>query len=991
MFTIMTAPPSLPDTAPALIVRHDACSVLTPDGEILSLSHDEVRRELAHWPAPVVIHAPATARRLDLPPPGQPTPWLDLLELFAFAMPARTVPPTVRGLARALDFPLARIESAEADLLLDMADDLLGRIARQHDGPHGPMMAALAFKMRQMGWAWGESVCHALRVGAEIPAEQIQPNDAIRVWRTLPKWEDTAPRPPPGPHPVTPAEARARLTEILGPNARTRAGQADFADVATAAFAPRAQQGAPHMVLAEAGTGTGKTLGYIAPSSVWARRNDAAVWISTYTRHLQRQIESELSRLYPEPAVRREHVVIRKGRENYLCLLNMEESVNIALSRGPKAAGAMIGLCLIARWAMASGDGDIAGGDLPGWFGDLFGRGLLAGIADRRGECIHGACPHYQRCFVEHSIRRARTADLVIANHALVMSQAAWHALDGAGTGSEDNIPTRYVFDEGHHLMDAADSAFSTELSGLEAAELRRWLLGAEGARSRARGLKRRLDDLVVGMPQLETPLDAALMAAHALPAPGWSARLADADAPEPPPPEDPDIPPSQGDLIPMEAEPEPVLSNPTEALLVLLRRQALARTHGGPNAHRRGAVECDLHPVPEELVEAARTLARALERLSTPLRTLVNRLGERLEEDAEQLDSASRERIEAAIRAIRKRALARLDGWVAMLGAVGTEHVAEPGQVPQYIDFIRLDRREGQKPGERDVGLYRHWLDPTIPFSAVLAAPAHGLLVTSATLRDENDTTDEDEAERAWEAAEARSGATHLPMPALRASLASPFDYRRQSRAFIITDVAHDDPASLAGAYRTLFEASGGGGLGLFTAISRLRDVHARLAGPLEMAGLPLYAQHVDPMDNATLVDIFRSEHNSCLLGTDAMRDGVDVPGQALRLVVFERVPWPRPDILHRERRIHLSGGAPSRYDDRIARLRLRQAFGRLIRSETDRGVFVLLDRRTPSRLLSAFPPGVAVHRMGLAHAAREITRFLQTGDGTPDVPPAP
>ncbi|MBE7620046.1 ATP-dependent DNA helicase, partial [Komagataeibacter sp. FXV2] len=175
MFTIMTAPPSLPDTAPALIVRHDACSVLTPDGEILSLSHDAVRRELAHWPAPVVIHAPATARRLDLPPPGQPTPWLDLLELFAFAMPARTVPPTVRGLARALDFPLARIESAEADLLLDMADDLLGRIARQHDGPHGPMMAALAFKMRQMGWAWGESVCHALRVGAEIPAEQIQP------------------------------------------------------------------------------------------------------------------------------------------------------------------------------------------------------------------------------------------------------------------------------------------------------------------------------------------------------------------------------------------------------------------------------------------------------------------------------------------------------------------------------------------------------------------------------------------------------------------------------------------------------------------------------------------------------------------------------------------------------------------------------------------------------------------------------------------------
>ena len=130
--------------------------------------------------------------------------------------------------------------------------------------------------------------------------------------------------------------------------------------------------------------------------------------------------------------------------------------------------------------------------------------------------------------------------------------------------------------------------------------------------------------------------------------------------------------------------------------------------------------------------------------------------------------------------------------------------------------------------------------------------------------------------------------------------------------------------------------------------------------------------------MDNATLVDVFRTEEESCLLGTDAMRDGVDVPGRALRLVVFEKVPWPRPDILHRERRIHLSGGDPKGYDDRIARLRLRQAFGRLIRRATDRGVFVLLDRQTPSRLLSAFPAGVAVRRVGLAEAVAETRAFL-------------
>ena len=147
-----------------------------------------------------------------------------------------------------------------------------------------------------------------------------------------------------------------------------------------------------------------------------------------------------------------------------------------------------------------------------------------------------------------------------------------------------------------------------------------------------------------------------------------------------------------------------------------------------------------------------------------------------------------------------------------------------------------------------------------------------------------------------------------------------------------------------------------------------------------LEQAGLPLYAQHVDAMGNATLVDIFRAEEESCLLGTDAMRDGVDVPGNALRLVVFERTPWPRPDILHRERRIHLSDGDPKGYDDRIVRLRLRQAFGRLIRRASDRGVFVLLDRQAPSRLMSAFPAGVVVRRVGLAEAVNETGAFLRT-----------
>ncbi len=893
---------------------------------------------------PLLVHAPVTLRRLGL----KPRPCFDLLELWAFVRPACPAAPTVRGLALALDMEPPRDMEDSAALLPTLVEALLTRLATGRDTPANRDAASLAAAMGASGWAWAPFVIAALG-HAPGPAR-----DALRVWKRLPEWEEEAPPPPPSAHPVPAADARRRLAAILGPGAEQRPGQGDYASAAAAAFEPREVRGDPATVLAEAGTGTGKTLGYVAPASLWAERNGAPVWISTYTRHLQRQVEGELARLHPDPAQRRRRVVVRKGRENYLCLLNLEDRVNsLASARG--SAG-VIPLGLIARWALATADGDIAGGDLPGWFSELFGPAALLGLADRRGECIHGACFHYRRCFVEHTIRRARTAELVVANHALVMIQAAHGFTDGANSGGLDGgaVPTRYVFDEGHHLFDAADSAFAAIFSGIEGAELRRWLLGAEGGPSRARGLRRRLDELVGGRAELEAPLDAALQAARALPSPGWSLRLSEA------------LP----DLGGVEAG----QANVSEVLLHLVRRQVLARTPGADlQEGRRVVLDCDLQPLVEGFADAAIRLERALGRIAEPLRILISRLNQRLDAEADELEAAIRARIEAAARVVKYRAVDRLAAWQAMLTELA-KPPSGPGERPTHVTFLQLDRREA---GDRDAGVHRHWLDPTVPFAATLAATAHGLLITSATLRDAGEA----EPEAAWAAAEARVGAPHLPSPAIRAAVASPFDYARQTRAFVVTDVAPDVPA-LAAAFRTLFMAAGGGGLGLFTAISRLQAVHARIAPALEQAGIHLLAQHVDAMDNATLVDVFRTEIDSCLLGTDAMRDGVDVPGRALRLVVFERVPWPRPDILHRERRIHLSAGDPRGFDDAVARMKLRQAFGRLIRAGGDRGVFVLLDRRAPSRLLSALPAGVQVARLGLAEVAAQTRMFLNCSE---------
>jgi ATP-dependent DNA helicase DinG len=299
--------------------------------------------------------------------------------------------------------------------------------------------------------------------------------------------------------------------------------------------------------------------------------------------------------------------------------------------------------------------------------------------------------------------------------------------------------------------------------------------------------------------------------------------------------------------------------------------------------------------------------------------------------------------------------------GWKSMLEELcaGTT-ASEP-----YIDWFAVDRIDGR---DIDVGMHRHWIDPTVPFAKAVVEPAHGVLVTSATLRD-------GASDEGWAAAERRTGAVHLPVAPLRAAVPSPFDYPAQTRVLVVTDVRKDDMDQVAAAYRELFLAASGGSLGLFTAISRLKAVYKRIGGPLDDAGIPLLAQHVDNLDTSTLVDIFRAEEDSCLLGTDAVRDGVDVPGQSLRLIVFDRVPWPRPDILHKARKAAFGG---KDYDDMITRLRLKQAFGRLVRRAGDHGVFVLLDPMMPTRLFSAFPPGVEVRKVGLAEAVATTREFL-------------
>ena len=848
----------------------------------------------------ILLNAPLVAARLGVPELSG----LDLLELFAFVHPARFMVPTVKGLAEACGLALPEEETGAAEVLRAAAGVLVARMGDdQWAEREGAWSAAVT--LTRLRWAWAALATEAI----------VKPKQAERgLFARLPEWEDKPGRAPPRPAVIGGEAALARLDALTGATAERREGQRAYAVAAAAAFSPRMRPDAPNMVLAEAGTGIGKTLGYLAPASLWAEQAGGPVWVSTYTKALQRQLDGEAARLFPDPDERAAKVAVRKGRENYLCLLNLEDAL-----QGGFAGRAAILAQLVARWAAYSRDGDMVGGDLPGWLATLFRRNGSTALTDRRGECIYAGCPHYRRCFIERSVRASADADIVVANHALVMINAA----RGRDTA---NRPTRLVFDEGHHVLDAADSTFSAALTGQEAIELRRWIIGPEGsARGRRRGLAARLADVASYDAEGAAAIDAAVTAAHALPADNWLARLA-----------------------------EGATWGPVETLLAAVRGLVYARATGEDAGY---GLETEAAELDGPTIEAAGKAAAALDALLRPLVALGRRLEAVLDDPPDWLDAPARARIEGAIASLGWRR-DTATAWLGMLARAG----GPPD--PDFVDWLAVGRIEGR---DIDIGLYRHWLDPSRPFAETVLKPAHGVLLTSATLTGGGD----------WSNAQAVSGALHLDTPALTFGVASPFDYAGQSEVLIVTDVERGQIPALANAYARLIGAAQGGTLGLFTAIRRLRAVHARLADRLARDGLPLYAQHVDPIDTGTLVDIFRDDWRASLLGTDALRDGVDVPGDSLRLVVMEGVPWPRPTVLHGARRAANGGTA---YDDRIVRARLAQAFGRLIRRADDRGIFVILSAAVPSRLLSAFPQGAPVVRVTLDEAVVRIATRLPT-----------
>lgn len=279
-------------------------------------------------------------------------------------------------------------------------------------------------------------------------------------------------------------------------------------------------------------------------------------------------------------------------------------------------------------------------------------------------------------------------------------------------------------------------------------------------------------------------------------------------------------------------------------------------------------------------------------------------------------------------------------------------------------------------------VGLYAAPLDVGPLVRRHLLEPKRCVIMTSATLR----TVDRERQEPSFAHLKNRLGAWEMEELALD----SPFDYRRNALLYLVTDIPEPGQAGYQRAVeQAILEAArtiGGRTMVLFTAYAPLRRAARALAAPLARVGIAVYEQG-DGSSRRQLVERFRSAERAVLLGTRSLWEGVDIPGEALSCLVITRLPFEVPDE-------PVFAARSTQYRDPFldyavpeAVLRFRQGFGRLIRSRSDRGVVLILDRRITSRsygawFLMALPP-CTIHRGPLSEIGPVVQAWLESSTG--------
>lgn len=851
---------------------------------------------------------------------------MDALELLVFTHPTCKVAPSVKSIAKFLELKNPATPEDEVIIIRKIIQTLL----KQIDTKNETLVQVFTY-MSLKGWNWGGFLNHLFNVDlGKLDKQYIQEQKYLATHKNLDKWKynffndeyDLIKT-------ITPDQAQKTLEKIIEKKGGSvREQQVEYTRFLAENFDVDITTEQTNISLLQAPTGIGKTFGYLAPSLVFAKQNNIPVWISTFTKNLQAQVQESLAEFDDVK------VALRKGRQNYLCLLKAQQLFD-------KEKSYFNGF--IALWIEKTKDGDIVSGDFPQWIFNMHNK-RPAEYVDTDNSCIYSACPHFKKCFIEKSIQAANVADIVVSNHALT-------TIEGVVNFTEPSkLPPVVIFDESHDLFHAVDDAFSSFLSATQLKDFTDFL----GLRNK-KGLLQRMAEILQYLPSDENISDNMnniVQLGEHMPYNDWFMRLSKEDKVLEAPMENPDAVQVKSD------------KNISQNFFNLLYRTLLAQNADSQYVNMQSDVKFlfegeDKKDKSLELIPQAKAMLELLADIQKNLNIMVDRIDILIERyclDSDDMDALRHERkLRGLQNSIKVKMQYTLDHWLEALKM----------QEKQYFTTY-LEMNMSVEGKVYDVGVKRHYTNPMVPFANKVLSHVQSVNFTSATMNDIPIKKDED-----WKTALKLTGTQYVKNKKLSLHQAqSPFDYKKQAKVLIVDDVDYHNKAELARAFSALFLANKGHALGLFTAISRLSSTYNYLKKKLKEKSINLYAQHMQNLDVSTLVDIFKEDTSSCLIGTDALKQGVDVPGESLTLVVCDKLPRPVPTILMNAREESFGKG----YRNLVTRMSLKQAFGRLIRRVDDNGIFVLLDPRINRSELKAFPEDVEIATVSLAEAIKII-----------------
>lgn len=650
------------------------------------------------------------------------------------------------------------------------------------------------------------------------------------------------------------------------------------------------------IALIEAGTGTGKSFAYLIPAILWATQEKERTVISTHTIALQEQLLFKDIPLLSKALGIDIKAVLIKGMGNYICLRKLEETKELALLLSPEESAEIQKLDL---WAQTTRDGSRSS------LAFTPSSTLWEKVGAENDTCSNKKCAYFDQCHFFKARKAAADANLLIANHHLLFSDLSRRA-ESENYNEAAVLPnySRVIIDEAHHIEDIATEYFASNINRLGLLRIMARLNAEKQADAdgKLHLLRKKIQDFFNGK---TIPLEVVNI---------LSKLNLDLDT-------------VRHDLLLHIVN---LFNAFTEFVKIMSPEDAKEETEGKlrllPYHQTHPSWNQDILSHVQQFVITAQNYIIGIESVVKNLKEIEN------EKFQESIKGICHE-----IAALTNRLS---DTCISLTGFVSSD--PQPNRV-RWIDI------QSSKLGS-NIHLMNADLDISTACINYLFSKFQTIVLCSATL-----TTNQ-----RFDFFRLRVGLTEkrLPYTAITEHIYdSPFNFQKQA----LLAVPIDMPSPLSGEFVKAaaekiwmaIRASRGNAFVLFTSYSMLRTCYNLLAERLKEQRF--FALKQGDENRQTLLEKFRKTDRSVLFGTDSFWEGVDVAGEALRLVIIVKLPFKvptEPIIQARSEAILSRGGEPfMEYSLPSAIVKFKQGFGRLIRDKRDRGCIICLDTRLTAK----------------------------------------